>query len=152
VSAQPEPLLTTTPDPASYWFYQYMTASEFDYDARFGRLPLGTASLETSEQRIGDIVFLWLLREGLKGWGIISPGSVYTGGLGSPGSLAGYTAFKVGLTLQESIQRERLAPYPGLSDALLMRQTQISRKVDHRGQIVDHQVIGIAFKLDSLDH
>lgn len=126
--------MTAAPETTDYWFHQLTSASDFSSITGFRRLAIPPGA---SEQKIGDVVFIWFggAEPGLKGWGIVSPGPVSTGGLGThpPGETGSpstfptgvkFIAFELRLELPTPIPRSELASYPGLSDAPLIRQNQ----------------------------
>jgi hypothetical protein len=119
--------VTTAQDPAGYWFYQLTNAGEFDSLLRSHRLTLEGISLNASEyleQKVGDVVFIWLggTEPGLKGWGEISAGPTLNARSERPGPEV--AAFHLQPLEPTPIPRADLVSYPGLSDAPLIRQNQ----------------------------
>jgi hypothetical protein len=121
--------LTTAADTAGYWFYQLTSASDFDLIARSRQLTVAGDQFnaaEHSEQKIGDVVFIWLggAEPGLKGWGVLSAGPVTRRGSGTPSPGIGTNVFALNPLEPTPIPRAELVSYQGLSDAPLIRQNQ----------------------------
>jgi KAP-like P-loop domain-containing protein len=119
--------MTTAPETTDYWFYQLTSAGEFETLARSRRLPTGNVPQGSVEQKVGDIIFIWVggSEAGLRGWGIVTANPIINQPSSStPPHGLDLTSIDLPLALDRPIPRAELASYPGLSDAPLIRQNQ----------------------------